>query len=288
MIPLASFQACRRLCLLFRECFVLGIAAAAEVGEQIEQLVLVQGIDHTGWHHADFAGLFLGDVAFVDGELVARGEGVRHDKDLPIFLDDNAAKDGAAIFFGDLMAVVLVGDDFARIDDVFHEVTHGVAVADAGEIRADTAAIAIEAVAGGAHGAAVHGLSIGKVASFESIGSEFHDFIDRPGFPRAFGGHVVGDGDGLCFTAELFKRCEFLRRHKGSHGVFANVFDEAFKAIATFPSAGTREPREESLSQFRGPACCGIAQSKHVADLLAIGAAACGSSSRIRVAIVSA
>jgi len=91
MIPLASFQPSRRLCLLFQECLVLGITAAAEIGEQIEQLVLVQGIDHTGWHHADFAGLFLGDVAFVDGELVAWGEGVGHDEDLAVFFNDNAA-----------------------------------------------------------------------------------------------------------------------------------------------------------------------------------------------------
>ena len=221
--------------------------------------------------------------------MVVRSEGIGHHEDFFVLLDDDAADEYAAVFFGDLVAVVLVADDLARVDDVLQQISQGVAVASAGEVWADAAAFAVEAVAGGAHGAAVHGLAIGEVAAFHTCGGEGDGFIERVVFPGAFGGDVVWHrGHGFDFIAQRVEGGEFRLWDEGFEGVFADVFDEAFEAVAALPGAGTGEPTEEGLAVLGGPSGGGISQGEHVVDLLGIRAATSGGAGGVGVAVVAA
>jgi hypothetical protein len=111
----------------------------------------------------------------------------------------------------------------------------------------------------------------------------------RVQFAGAFGGDVVGHGgEGFDFVAEGVEFGEFGLRHEGREGVFADVFDEAFEAVAAFPGAGAGEPGEEGFAMLGGPSGGGIAEREHVVDLLRIGAAAGGGAGGVGVAVVAA
>src|SRR4051794_10576088 len=56
-------------------------ASGEEVGEEVEDLVLVQGIEQAFWHHGDGRGLDLLDLVLVDAGEVAGVEHVSHDLD---------------------------------------------------------------------------------------------------------------------------------------------------------------------------------------------------------------
>ncbi len=232
-------------------------------------------------------GFDLGDLAVRQGEKRGGCEGVGHDFELAAFLEYNAAEQGAAVFFGDEVGVVLIGDDLGGVDDVFHQVAEGVAVGGASEVGADTAAVAVEAVAGEAHGGAEHGLAMFEVAAFEAAFGQGDGFIEGPSATGATGGGESGKGFGFVGGGELVHGGAFGFWCEVGEGFGADVFDEAFEAVATFPGAGAGEPGEESVAEIRGPASGGAAQGEHSGNLGAVGAGGGGGLGGAGVAFVA-
>ena len=85
-----------------------GVAAGDDVGEEVEEFFGVEDVDEAGGHHGDGLGFDVGDFGVFEGEEGRGGEGVGHDFEFAALLEDDAAEEGAAVFFGDEVGVVLV------------------------------------------------------------------------------------------------------------------------------------------------------------------------------------
>ena len=181
----------------------------------------------------------------------------------------------------------MIGDDLAGLDDVFEEVAHGVAIGGTRDVGSNASAVAIESMAGQAHHAAEHGLTIGEVALLKTVGRECENLIDGPGFAGSLGGDEVGDVATFDFAGELVHFSALAFGNEIGEGFGADVLDEAFEAVATLPGAGAGEPGKERLPEFGRPAFRGVSERKHEGDLLAIGTAGGGGLSGAGVSLVT-
>src|SRR4030095_1230435 len=115
-----------------------------------------------------------------------------HDDELAVFLHDHAADHDAAVLLLDLFAAVLVADDLRRIDDILGEIAQRVAIAGAGEIRADVSAFTGEVMARSAERRGKHRFPVLKAAALQSAVSKLHHIIHGVRFAGAFWRYEIG------------------------------------------------------------------------------------------------
>ena len=119
---------------------------AAEVGEEVAELLFVEGFEQAFGHEGGTGGFHFGDLVAGENEVLAIE--AAEDDDLIILIREEAGE-GAAIFSFDEEVFVAFPDFGAGLHDVEE---HGfeVVAAIAGEVGADLAAFTEESVAGGA------------------------------------------------------------------------------------------------------------------------------------------
>ena len=94
-----------------------GIASGRQIGEQIEKLVFVEAIDQCRWHQRHWGGLDRRDPVFSYFVEQIRQERVGRDHVGLLVLLHDATDDHIAVLEIQKLGVVLVGDNFARLND---------------------------------------------------------------------------------------------------------------------------------------------------------------------------
>ena len=100
-----------------------GREARAEVGDEVEDLVPVQGVEQALGHHRDRRGAHLLDLGPIDVDLVRGVEHIGADRHGVVVEVHDPPGDDLAVAGGDHDGLVLVADDLAGQEDRLQQVS---------------------------------------------------------------------------------------------------------------------------------------------------------------------
>ena len=240
-----------------------------EVGDQIEQLVLIERINHARGHERHGVRLAALDLIERHGGELLRITGIGRHHELAVF-DVRATHQRGPVRQLNLFRSVLVGNDLGGFNDVLEQVPQGVAGGDTRQIRAHATASPVKTVTGRAADRVVHGLAVLKAATLDSTRSQRQPLLDGVSLARSLRrgiGRITPTGP---TGGEFLVRLALRGIGDGRQGVLANVLDEATETVAALPRGCAREPAEEGLPERRSPTHLGFAQEVGVSNLLLV------------------
>src|SRR2546425_8107003 len=125
------------------------LAARLDVSEQIENLFLGQNAHQTLGHGGKFRWPAFLDLALPNLALSLL-QWISDDDDPPTVFFDDSADNIISVLQRQRHVLILLGDDFRRVNDRFQNVAPGVFARRRGQFRTDGAAFVAEAMAGNA------------------------------------------------------------------------------------------------------------------------------------------